>query len=240
MTAKTASSELRRFANAKARKVAQSFFKTGPGEYGEGDVFLGVKVPHSRQVAKKYQDLPLPEVQKLLKSKVHEERFLALIILVMKFKKASAAEQKIIYQFYVRHFAFVNNWDLIDTTAEHIVGAYLWDQNRQILDKWARSCNLWHRRIAMLSTFYFIRRSDFEDTLRLAKVLLHDEHDLIHKAVGWLLREVGKRELRVLLDFLDLHASEMPRTMLRYAIEKLTPRERKHYLGLKEKNLRIG
>jgi 3-methyladenine DNA glycosylase AlkD len=233
LKAREARSELQRHANPKARKILQSFFKTGPGEYGEGDHFIGVQVPFTRKIAANCKQMPLSEVRSLLRSPIHEERLLALIILVLQFKQADLKKRQSIYKFYVSHLAWINNWDLVDTSAEHIVGGFLAERDRQILTQWAQSRNLWKRRISILSTFHFIRKGDFKDTLRLARLLLHDSHDLIHKAVGWLLREVGKKDRSILRKFLDRHAYEMPRTMLRYSIERLTPAERKYYMGLK-------
>ena len=233
ITAKTIKKELGKLASLKQAQILQRFFKTGPGEYGEGDIFLGIKVPIQRQVVKKYyQDLPLSEIPKLLKTKVHEYRLVALLILVAKFnvKNISAAERKKIYDLYLKNTAYINNWDLVDLSAPHIVGVYLLNKPRAILYKLVKSKSLWERRIAILATFTFIRDNDFKDTLRIAKLLLGDKHDLIHKAVGWMLRELGKRDQRVLENFLNIHYRNMPRTMLRYAIEKFEEPKRQYYM----------
>ena len=215
-------------------KVLQGFFKTGPGEYGEGDVFLGLTVPQCREIAKKYRDLPMKDLQALLKSEIHEERSIALMILVVRFEKADVKEQEKIYKFYLKNTKYINNWDLVDSSAEYIVGAFLADKDRKILDKLAKSKSLWERRIAMLATFHFIKNKESKDALRIAKILITDKHDLIHKASGWMLREIGKRasekDLKI---FLDKNADKMPRTMLRYAIERMTPKERRHYMDMK-------
>ena len=209
----------------------QRYFKTGPGEYAAGDVFIGVRVPATRLVAKTFRDLPLAEVAELLRSKIHEERLLALLILGERHARAEAAEQTVIYQFYLDHLAWVYNWDLVDTSAPAIVGRHLLGRSREILYELAGSPDLWRRRVAILATLTFIRAGDFEDTLRLAEQLRTDPHDLMHKAVGWMLREVGKRNVGVMRQYLDRHAACLPRTLLRYAIEKLPARERAGYLG---------
>lgn len=223
----------------KRAKVSAWFFKTGKGQYGEGDVFLGITVPKMREVAKKYTGLDLPEVQKLLLSQIHEHRFLALVILVDKFKKAlrktqgklSETEQKKIFDFYIKNAKNINNWDLVDSSAEYIVGEYLFGRERGLIYKLAKSKNLWEKRIAIISTFAFIKRGKFEDTFKVAEVLLSDSHDLIHKAVGWMLREVGKRDQKAEEAFLQKYYKQMPRTMLRYAIEKFDPIKRKIYMA---------
>jgi len=208
------------------------FFKTGPGEYGEGDVFIGVKVPDKRRVARKYRSLPLDEVIKLLQSKIHDHRQTALFILVGQFQKAGPDLQKEIYQLYLDNTPHINNWDLVDCSAPKIIGAYLLDKaaERKILYRLAKSKSLWERRITILSTYTFIKGEQFADTLKIAELLLHDEHDLIHKAVGWMLREVGKRDQTEEEKFLKKHYREMPHTMLRYAIEKFPEEKRQHYL----------
>lgn len=210
------------------------FFKTGPGEYGEGDEFIGVRVPDSRIVAKDHKDLPLTEIQKLLNSKVHEERFVGLVILVNRFQKTKEElAKKELFDFYLLNLysGRVNNWDLIDSTAPYF-GYYLLGRpgTAKFLDQLAKSESLWERRAAVLFTFAFIREHELEDTLRLCKLLLSDQHDLIHKACGWMLRELGKREINLLREFLENNFSKMPRTMLRYAIEKLPERERQAWL----------
>ena len=185
--------------------------------------------------AKKYFALDLKDVQALLKSKIHEERLIALLILVARFKNADTAEQKQIFDIYIKNMKFINNWDLVDTSAEYIVGGYLFDKNRKLLSELIKSEDLWERRIGMMATFHFIKKGESKDALRLAKALIHDEHDLIHKASGWMLREVGKRvSEKDLRGFLDKHADKMPRTMLRYAIERLAPADRRYYLDYKK------
>lgn len=222
---------LRKMADPEVAESSTQFFKTGPGEYGEGDRFLGIRVPKVRKVARKFKQLSLEETERLLHSDYHEERLCALIILVNKSKKAEKDELKKVSDLYLGNTEYINNWDLVDTSAEHIVGAYLSDKDRSILYELAKSDNLWERRIAILSTFHFIKNDDFDDTLAIAELLLEDEHDLIHKATGWMLRETGKRNEQVLKRFLDEHISFMPRTMLRYAIEKLPESDRQKYLS---------
>lgn len=207
------------------------FFKTGPGEYGEGDRFLGVKVPEQRKIAKRYQRLPLDQVALLLDSPFHEERLTALFILIHQFQKGSEKEQKRIFDLYLEKRARVNNWDLVDSSAHHILGAWLEGRNRDLLDRWARQGTLWERRMAIIATFHYLRQNEFADSLRIAEILLEDDHDLIHKAVGWTLREIGKRDLEVEKAFLEAHGSRMPRTALRYAIERFPKAERKAYLN---------
>jgi 3-methyladenine DNA glycosylase AlkD len=216
------------------------FFKTGPGEYGEGDVFIGVRVPTIRAVAKRFRDMALPEVQRLLRSEVHEERLAALVILVLQAARADTGTRKTIYRLYLANTRYVNNWDLVDLSAPRLVGAYLENRSRRPLDRLARSSWLWDRRISILATSYFIRMGDHGDTLRIAEALLGDEEDLIHKAVGWMLREVGKRDLATLERFLDRHHRAMPRTMLRYAIEKLPEPTRRAYLETGPRPRRAG
>ncbi|NUN07501.1 MAG: DNA alkylation repair protein [Bdellovibrio sp.] len=228
--------DIRSQGGSKERVAAlQKFFDTGPGGYGEGYVFISLRVPQSRAFAKKYIYLDLKDVQALLKSKIHEERLIALLILVARFKEADAKEQKQIYDIYLKNTRSINNWDLVDTSAEHIVGAYLWDKNRKVLSDLIKSKDLWERRIAMLATFHFIKKGESKDALRFAKMLLKDEHDLMHKASGWMLRELGKRvSEKDLRAFLEKHAHVMPRTMLRYALEKLSAQDRAYYMGLKK------
>ncbi|HAA54850.1 MAG TPA: hypothetical protein DCE42_08830, partial [Myxococcales bacterium] len=206
------------------------FFKTGSGEYGEGDVFIGVRVPATRRVAKQYKNLPLEDTLVLLRSEIHEERLLALILMVNAFKKASSVQQQELYEHYLEHTAYINNWDLVDTSAEHIVGGYLWERSRKPLYTLVASESLWERRIAIMATFHFIKKGAFDETLKLAEQLLLDTEDLIHKAVGWMLRELGKRDQEVEEVFLREHYQHMPRTMLRYAIEKFPEELRQQYL----------
>lgn len=224
--------DLQSLANPQKAKILQGFFKTGPGQYGEGDIFLGIIVPEQRKVAKKHIDLSLPEIQNLLDSKIHEYRLTALFILVDKYKKADHNGKKEIVNFYLKNASEnnINNWDLVDLSAPNIVGDFLLDNDRKILYNLAKSKDLWEKRIAILSTFAFIRKGDFSDTLKISEILLNDKHDLIHKAVGWMLREVGKKDQKVLEEFLDKHCRVMPRTMLRYAIEKFDEEKRKTYL----------
>ena len=223
--------ELRALGDPADARFLQRFFKTGPGEYGEGDVFLGIRVPQTRLLAKKYRDLPLTEIKTLLRAKEHEARLLALIILTLQYPKADAAHQQKIFDFYLANTKHINNWDLVDTSAPNIVGAHLFGGDASLLHELAESTLIWERRIAILATFYFIKNGQFEHSLRIARKLLHDEHDLIHKAVGWMLREVGKKDRAVLVAFLDKHHQRMPRTMLRYAIEKFEPGVRSGYLA---------
>ena len=214
-------------------KLLSGFFKTSKGQYGEGDVFLGIPVPEQRKVAKRYTNLTLNNLQELLNSKYHEHRFTALVILISKYRKADASGKKEIYNFLLKNTDNVNNWDLVDLSAPRIIGEYLVDKDRSILYKLAKSKSLWERRIAILSTFKFIDNNDFEDALNISELLLHDEHDLIHKAVGWALREIGKRDQKIEERFLNKHSMQMPRTMLRYAIEKFDEKKRKFYLTRK-------
>jgi 3-methyladenine DNA glycosylase AlkD len=208
----------------------QRFFKTGPGEYGEGDRFHGIRVPVLRRLAREYRHLPLPEVVELLRSAVHEERLLALLLLVHAYERGDAARHEEIYRLYLDHTRFINNWDLVDASAEHIVGAHLEERDRTVLERLARSDLLWERRIAVLATFRYLKRGDFASTLHIAGMLLGDGHDLIHKAVGWMLREVGKRDQATAEAFLRRHYRVMPRTMLRYAIERFPEELRQQYL----------
>jgi 3-methyladenine DNA glycosylase AlkD len=217
--------DLQRVADKKKAIILARFFKTGKGDYGEGDVFIGVVVPQQRKIAAKFAELPLKEIKKLLKSKIHEERLTGLIILVNQYKGGDE-----IFRFYIKNIFSVNNWDLVDLSCRDIIGEHLILQPRKILYQFAKSRNMWKRRIAIVSTWAFIRRNDFNDTLRLAKILLNDKCDLIHKAVGWMLREVGKKDERVLRQFLDKNASKIPRVMLRYSIERLPENIRKKYL----------
>lgn len=229
---KQISKELNLLKNQSKAKILQRFFKTGPGEYGEGDKFLGIVVPLQRHLALKYyQSVRLDDIKKLLKSQWHEYRLVGLLLLTYKFPQSSTREKKQIYNFYLKNIRYINNWDLVDLSADKIVGAYLFTQSdKKILYQLARHKNLWSRRIAVVATFYFIKQNQFSYTLRLAKILLADKHDLIHKAVGWMLREIGKRKQEVLKTFLDQYYQVMPRTMLRYAIERLPVKEKKKYL----------
>jgi 3-methyladenine DNA glycosylase AlkD len=227
---------LRQSANPSKAKILQRFFKTGKGQYGEGDVFLGLTVPESRTIAKQFSTISLREVKKHLDSKVHEERLIALFILIHKYEK-DLKDRKDIFEFYLDNKNNINNWDLVDSSADKIVGRFLFDFGknypiyRMLLRKLAESSNLWERRIAIVSTFYFIKQNSFEETIKISEMLLRDKEDLIHKAVGWMLREVGKRDKKVLDNFLVTHHKTMPRTMLRYAIEKHSSEERKNYMS---------
>jgi 3-methyladenine DNA glycosylase AlkD len=212
----------------------QRFFKTAKGQYGYGDIFLGIKVPVTRQIAKKYSSLELADVSVLLKNKIHEFRLAALFILIEKYQKTNDLKvKKKIVDFYLKHTAHINNWDLVDLSVAKILGDYLVlsEGKIDILNKLAISKNLWERRMAMISTYAYIQKGRAEETLAIAKKLLKDEHDLMHKAVGWMLREVGKRvDRKKMTNFLDENIKNMPRTALRYAIEHLSPREREAYL----------
>lgn len=209
---------------------AQRFFKTGPGEYGEGDLFRGIRVPVLRKLSRTLDDAPLPEVIRLLASAFHEDRLLALLMLMRRFGQGDESMREQIYNLYLANTRFINNWDLVDISAEHIVGSFLLHRPRKPLYLLADSETLWERRIAVLATFHFIRRGEFHDTLALAEKLLQDTQELIHKATGWMLREVGKRDLVALEDFLLQHYRRMPRIMLRYALERFPEERRQHYL----------
>ena len=222
--------DLDNFADKEKSEILQRFFKTGKGEYGEGDLFLGVTMPVQRNIAKKYLNLSLDKIQQLLKSNVHEHRMIGLIILTEKYKKGSAQDKENIFGFYLKNTKNMNNWDLVDVTCPGIVGDFLLGRDKKILYDLANSNDLWEKRIAIVSTYSFIREKEFEDVLAISEILLNDSHDLIHKAVGWMLREVGKRDENVLKNFLKFHYKNMPRTMLRYAIEKFKESERKKYL----------
>jgi len=213
-------------------KVLQKFFKTGKGEYGEGDVFLGLNSQQIKDVAKKFQNLNLKNIQELINSKIHDERMCGLRILLHQYKKAKKdyVKKRKIFEFYLDNSKKINNWDLVDVSAPNIVGDFLLRENTGILKKFAISENLWEKRIAIVSTYAFIKNKNFGETLAISDILLNDEHDLIHKAVGWMLREIGKRNKNVLEIFLKERYKKMPRTMLRYAIEKFPDGERKKYL----------
>lgn len=232
MTKLSPQQQLKKLANPQKAIGVARFFKTGKGEYGEGDIFLGITVPETRIVAKQYKDLSLKEIEKLLQSKIHEERLLALVILVNQFKKVDEVKQKQIFDMYLANTKYINNWDLVDCSAEYIIGGYLMNKSKAILKKIAQSKSIWERRIAIMATFQFIKQKQHKDTFIIAKILLQDEHDLIHKAVGWMLREVGKRISESIEEtFLKQHHQKMPRTMLRYAIERFDESKRKRYLN---------
>ena len=222
--------QLQLIADTQTAAVLQRFFKTGVGEYGEGDVFIGIKVPPLRTLAAACQNASVKTVTGLLKSNIHEERTLALMILVRQFSRGDEKTRKQIYDVYLAHTRFINNWDLVDGSAPYIIGPFLWERERTQLYTWAKSSSLWERRIAIISTFYFIRQNDFSDALRISEVLITDKQDLIHKAVGWMLREIGKRNTAVEESFLKVHYRDMPRTMLRYSIERFPEKRRREYL----------
>lgn len=224
--------ELEQYSDPEKAEFMPRFFQTGPGGYAEGDRFLGITVPHLRRAARKfYRQISLEELEALLQDEIHEYRFTALAMLVYKFEKAETPEERReIVHFYLANADFVNNWDLVDASADKILGAYLYHRDRSVLWELARSGHLWRQRLAVIATFYFIRRGDFAETLQLAEFFLDDEHDLIHKAVGWMLREIGKRDFQVEYAFLREHYRRMPRTMLRYAIEKFDPELRRAFL----------
>ncbi len=214
-------------------ELEQRFFKTYKGGYAEGDIFIGLRVPLIRKITKAYASLPLNEIEELLESPIHEHRFAGLVIMTLQARKADESSLRDLYQLYLRRTDRINNWDLVDISCRDVVGRYLYDKSRQPLYKLAGSANLWERRIAMVSSSFFIGKHDLADTFKIAQMLLHDDHDLIHKAVGWMLREAGKKDEAQLLTFLDKNAAEMPRTALRYSLERLNPVDKQHYMTLK-------
>jgi 3-methyladenine DNA glycosylase AlkD len=222
--------ELARASDPRSARGLAVFFKTGKGEYGEGDEFCGITVPVLRKIAKRYLHLRLADVKKLLSSRVHEHRFTALEILVFQFEAGDESAKEKLFNFYLEHTRYINNWDLVDTSAPYIVGKHLATRPRKILYRLAKSSNVWERRIAIVATAAFIKRRDFKDTFGIAALLLKDKHDLIHKAVGWMLRETGKRSEPAMLNFLAQNYAGMPRTALRYAIERLPEPQRKGIL----------
>lgn len=224
--------DIQKLASRKHAIVVSRYFKTGKGEYGEGDLFIGLHVPQQRKIAKKYVNLPLEDIENLLHDSIHEYRQTALYIMTYKWKKADKHLRYRLYTLYLRNTKYINNWDLVDCSAPTILGGYVTDKakDRTILYRFAKSKNIWERRIAIIATFAFLRKKDFRDTFAIAEILLHDKHDLIHKAVGWMLREVGKADEKSLIDFLAKHYRVMPRTMLRYAIEKFPASRRQSYL----------
>lgn len=223
--------ELEKYINPEKAKFFSRFIKTGKDEYGEGDIFIGVTVPNCRTVALKYQGTSLEEVLKLLKSPIHEERLIALFILTEQFRKGDKSKKLEIYDLYLNNTKFINNWDLVDSSAYKIVGTFLLDKERKILYQLAESKHIWERRIAIVSTMIFIRNNQLDDTLKISEKLLKDKHDLIQKAVGWLLRELGKKDQRLLANFIKKHYIQIPRTTLRYAIERFSEKEKKDFLS---------
>lgn len=236
MTAKDLQLALEKHASANDAVFLQRFFKTGKGQYGEDDVFIGVRVPQTRQVCRDFKDLPLSQIQKLFDSPVHEHRLAAVILLANKFPKADEQERRDIYDLYLKNVYKnrINNWDIVDVSADRVVGAYLENRDKKILLELAKSDQLWQKRVAMLSTFYYIKKGDPGPALDVIDIILHDPHDLIQKATGWMLREIGKQvDETVLTDFLNKHAHDMPRTTLRYAIERLSSTQKTHYMKAK-------
>ena len=230
MNAEEISKLLQKMGDKEDARFLQGFFKTGVGQYGEGDIFLGIRIPALRKMAKEYKALPLKEVLLLLRSPYHEVRLFALILFVNTFAKSDETIQKKIYNLYVANTRYINNWDLVDISAPNIVGAFLMERSRKPLYQLAKSKSLWERRMATLATFYFIKNNQFADALKIARILLQDKEDLIHKAAGWMLREIGKRDIACAESFLQKHCQVMPRTMLRYAIERFTPSKRRKYM----------
>ncbi|MBT7237315.1 DNA alkylation repair protein [Candidatus Woesearchaeota archaeon] len=220
--------ELKDSSHPDKAKVYKWFFKTGKGQYGEGDKFIGLTVPEQRKLAQKYINLSFNDIQTLLNSEIHEHRLTGLLILTYKYKNG---EKEQIYDLYSKNFSRINNWDLVDVSAPNIVGNYLLDKDKNILKKYANSNHLWTKRIAIVSTLEFIKNNQFNDTIKISEILLDDKHDLIHKACGWMLREVGKKDVKVLEKFLDKYSRTMPRTMLRYSIEKFSKEKRTHYMA---------
>lgn len=228
--------ELERLSNKEYAARLQKYFKTEKGEYGEGDKFLGIRVPYLRKLAKKHRDISINRASELIRSPFHEERLFSLFVLADLFKRADDNDKNKIYTEYLKNTKFINNWDLVDASAGRIVGAYLFTRDKKPIYALAKSRNLWERRISIVATSYFIGHNEFADTLKIAEMLLNDKEDLIHKAVGWLLREVGKRDFELEDNFLQKHYVSMHRTMLRYAIEKFPAVKRKKYLIANYKN----
>lgn len=222
--------EMEQLKDPEKAQVLSGFFKTGKGQYGEGDIFLGIKVPEQRRIAKKFSGLDLEDIRRLLYSKIHEHRLVALLVLINRYRNADAGGRQEVFDFYLSMTERINNWDLVDVSAPNIIGDYLIDKDRDILYTLAKSSSIWERRIAVISTLAFIKKGMYEDTLRISELLLDDKHDLIHKATGWMLRETGKRDQVVEERFLRKYHSRMPRTMLRYAIERFDNNLRKHYM----------
>ncbi len=231
MTAQFILNELLSISNPEKARFLQGFFKTGKGQYAEGDIFLGIVVPQVRDIVKNNKGISLPEIQILLDSKYHEARLSALLFLAQQFKKAKEEERKKIFDFYLKNARKANNWDLVDVTCRDVIGTFLLDkEDRNILYQLAESNNLWEQRIAIVSTWMFIKHKQYDDTLAISEKLLNHKHDLMHKAVGWMLREVGKKDKETLVEFLEIHYKNMPRTALRYAIEHFSPEERAYFM----------
>ncbi len=230
ISAQEISNVFKTLADSSTAKHSKTFFKTGKGQYGEGDIFLGIRVPVIRKQVKKFIKISNKETLLILKSPFHEERLFAILVLVEKFLKGCKQQQEKIYDLYLSHIKYINNWDLVDSSASQIVGRYLYNKNKMHLYTMVQSTNIWTRRIAIIATLYFIKQHSFNDTLQIATLLLNDKEDLIHKAVGWMLREVGKRDINIEENFLKKHYLKMPRTMLRYSIEKFEENKRKAYL----------
>ena len=226
----TIKNKLKQLSNKQLAEHSQKYFKTAKGEYGEGDKFIGIRVPLLRKLAREHKEISIKETTVLLKSQIHEERLLSLFLLINLYQKSDTQGKKEIYDLYLSNTRFINNWDLVDSSAHHIVGSYLRETDKTPIYNLAKSKILWERRIAIISTFYFIKQNDFRDALKISEILLYDNEDLIHKAVGWMLREIGKRDISAEEDFLKKHYKNMPRTMLRYAIEKFPNDKRKNYL----------
>ncbi len=240
MTGVEAKKELRRSADPEKANILQRFFKTGKGEYGDGDKFIGATMPKIRNIAKKFSEMAISETEKLLHSDIHEERMLALCILIRQFQRADEGSRKKIFYFYLKNTEHINSWDLVDLSAPNIAGVYLADKDRKIIYKLAKSKVLWERRIAILSTFAFLRKGDCEDTFKVSEMLLDDKEDLIQKAIGWMLREVGKRcSIQAEKEFLKTHSAKISRIALRYAIERFPNNEKIRFMKMKPQNFRI-
>lgn len=227
----TIKKELKKLADKEKAVQLARFFKTGKGQYGEGDIFIGIKVPEQRKIAKLFSDTGLSEIEKLIDDPIHECRLTALLILIEKYKKSDESEKQIIVQFYLNKTSRINNWDLVDLSSPRIIGNHYFDKDRTVLYNLVKGGSLWEQRIAVVSTYYFIKRNDFQDILNFSEMLLGHKHDLIHKATGWMLREAGKMDESVLISFLDKHYRSMPRTMLRYSLEKLNDMDKLKYMA---------
>jgi len=230
ITASQIRAALKRHADPRHASILQRFFKTKPGEYGAGDTFIGIKMPQVRSVARAFRSAPLHTAIELLKSPIHEERLLALLLFVEQYDKGDEEQRATIYNVYLKQTKYINNWDLVDLSAPQIVGRHLETRDRSVLIRLSQSTSLWERRIGIMATFWFIKKGNFSDALMISEILLKDSNDLIHKAVGWMLREIGKRNITVEEEFLKRHYKDMPRTMLRYAIERFPENKRQDYL----------